>query len=174
MRVSCVCKVWKREGLFELFIVADTSTMFSCRSSLFPVKSELKEKDQTATRLKTELQDAKEDLINYKENIEAEKEKIDAEKETESEARALQRIADQDYFDADDVLSAAGSTSERTLPTAGGGSTKGRIIQQKCDRHREHGQGCRLGGQGTGEGCTDCPVGEIVGGQCPFHFQPQE
>mmetsp|Transcript_33041 Transcript_33041/g.69347 ORF Transcript_33041/g.69347 Transcript_33041/m.69347 type:complete len:1474 (+) Transcript_33041:52-4473(+) len=78
------------------------------------IKSELKEKDQTTKRLKTELQDAKEDLIHFKENVEKEKEK---EKE-EKEADALQRVADRDYFDEEKVPSVS-SAGDNTYSTAG-------------------------------------------------------
>jgi len=78
------------------------------------IKSELKEKDQTTKRLKTELQDAKEDLVHFKENIEKEKEK---EKEVK-EADALKRVADRDYFDEKEVPSVL-SAGDNTYSTAG-------------------------------------------------------
>ena len=65
------------------------------------------------------MKEAKEDLINYKEQIANEKEKIEVEKEAE----ALQRVADRDYFDADDVLSVHSDTNQ-TVSTAGGSSTR--------------------------------------------------
>jgi len=86
------------------------------------IKSELKDKDQTAKRLKNDLSEAKEDLINYKEKIESEKEQIEAEKEAE----ALQRVADDDYYDADDIISCA-SNAEQSYSTAGG-TSRGRGI----------------------------------------------
>lgn len=83
---------------------------FLSLTPLFLVKSELKDKDQAAKKLKTELKEAKEDLINYKENIDREK----AEKDAEKEQATLQQIANQDYLDADDVL----SKSEQSISTA--------------------------------------------------------
>jgi len=80
------------------------------------IKSELKDKDQTAKKLKTELKDAREDLINYKENIDREKEQKDAEKEQET----LQQIANQDYLDADDLLSKSESQITANSSKRGG------------------------------------------------------
>merc|ERR1712194_916911 len=80
------------------------------------IKSELKDKDQTAKNLKMELKDAREDLINYKENIDREKEQKDAEKEQET----LQQTANQDYLDADDVLSKSESFTTANSSKRGG------------------------------------------------------
>jgi len=81
------------------------------------------EKDQSSKRLSSELQEAKVDLINYKEQIANEKEKVDQEKEAE----VLQRVADRDYFDGDDVLSEASDTNH-TVSTAGGSSARGKSL----------------------------------------------
>ena len=58
------------------------------------IKSELREKDQAATRLKGELQAVRQEMANYKESFESEK-----------EIEVLQRIVDQDYFEDDETTS---------------------------------------------------------------------
>ena len=81
------------------------------------------EKDQSSKRLSTELQEAKEDLINCKEQIANEKEKVELEKEAE----VLQRVANRDYFDGDDVPSEASDTNH-TVSTAGGSRARGKSL----------------------------------------------
>lgn len=77
------------------------------------IQSELRERDENANRLTRQLQEAKDDLINHKRGIEAER--------AEKEAEVLQRVADRDYFDEDDVLSIKSNSSAE-----GGGSNRGK------------------------------------------------
>jgi len=87
------------------------------------IKSELREKAQTANRLNNDLLEAKDDFASYKAKIESEKEKV----ETEKDDDALQRVAEMDYFDGDDILSVT-SNSEHTFSTAGGSKGSSRSM----------------------------------------------
>jgi len=72
------------------------------------IKAELREKEQAAIRLKVELQVVRQEMANYKESIESEK-----------EMEALQRVADQDYFEVE------GEKSQQSLCTSGSASRGG-------------------------------------------------
>jgi len=64
------------------------------------IKSELREKDKAATSLKGELEVVRQEMANYKASIESEK-----------EMEAMQRIADQDYFEGESSHSVTTSNS---------------------------------------------------------------
>ena len=64
------------------------------------IKSELREKDKAATSLKGELEVVRQEMTNYKASIESEK-----------EMEAMQRIADQDYFEDESRHSVTTSNS---------------------------------------------------------------
>ena len=72
------------------------------------VKRELREKEQATSRLKGELQVVRQEMTNYKESIESEK-----------EMEAMQRVADQDYFEEES------NRSLQSLSTAGGSASRG-------------------------------------------------
>lgn len=63
------------------------------------------------------MKEAKDDLESHKRGIEAERKKVEAEKEAE----VLQRVADRDYFDEDDVISTMSNCSAE-----GGGNNRGK------------------------------------------------
>jgi len=93
------------------------------------IKSELKDKDQTAKNLKTDLKDAREDLISYRESVDREQ----AEKDEEKEQATLQQIANQDYLDADDVLSQSGASLTTANSSKGKGLLGGWFNQSQHD-----------------------------------------
>lgn len=70
------------------------------------IKTELRDKEQAASRLKGELQVVRQEMANYKESIESEK-----------EMEAMQRVADQDYFEDE--------KSQHSLSTGGGSASRG-------------------------------------------------
>ncbi|KAL7496542.1 hypothetical protein ACHAWT_005007 [Skeletonema menzelii] len=71
------------------------------------IKSELRDKEKAASRLKGELQVVRQEMASYKETIESEK-----------EMEALQRVADQDYFEDE-------RSSQHSLSTGGGSAGRG-------------------------------------------------
>ncbi len=71
------------------------------------IKSELRDKEQAASRLKGELQVVRQEMANYKESVESEK-----------EMEVLQRVADQDYFEDE-------RSSQHSLSTGGSAGRSG-------------------------------------------------
>ena len=74
------------------------------------IKSELREKEQAASRLKGELQVVRQEMANYKQSIESEK-----------EMEVLQRVADQDYFEDE-------KSSQHSISTGGSTGRSGRKL----------------------------------------------
>ncbi|KAK1734363.1 hypothetical protein QTG54_014870 [Skeletonema marinoi] len=71
------------------------------------IKSELREKEQAASRLKGELLVVRQEMANYKASIESEK-----------EMEVLQRVADQDYFEDE-------KSSQHSISTGGSAGRSG-------------------------------------------------